>query len=178
MGIEKTQAPISYLTKDLTGQRATQNGFKHAYSDNLRLKSLETCLAYSNIVTDLSIIIQPQGEENRWEKRVERFDSYTNTYWKPFSVFDKTVLTESDARVRQFLNLDYSDSRKEDNISLKIDDLEDQAYFILRTHNEKIGEISGGSYTEIEDHAYLITAWQEEVTITLKNDSSLTYEYQ
>lgn len=173
LGRDNTAAPVGYASDNVTAQYATVNGFDHLYSDNLKLKSLETCLGYSSILLDLDTIVNPQSDDDRWEKQVERFASYTSTFWKPFAAFDKTSVSTSDRRIRQFLNADYTQSREGNVISLKISSIEDKAYFILRTHMENIASVSGGTYKKIEDDAYLIEAQQTDVEITLESDISL-----
>jgi hypothetical protein len=74
------------------------------------------------------------------------------------------------------LNLDYEESREDDVITLDINGMEESASFILRTHNEEIADVSGGSWTEIEDHAYLIEADQATVKIRVEKEDSLYYE--
>ncbi len=165
-------APVGYASDNTTSQYATVDGFEHKYSDNLKLKSLETCLGYSSILLDLETIVNPQSDDDRWEKQVERFASYTSTFWKPFSAFEKTPLSTSDRRIRQFLNTDFDESREGDVISLKISEIEDRAYFILRTHGESIASASGCTYKAIDNYTYLIEAEQTDVEITLKDDIS------
>ncbi len=172
-GRDSLAAPVGYISENVTAQYASVDGFEHKYSDNLKLKSLETCLGYSNILLDLGAVVDPQSDEDRWEKRIERFSSYTSTYWKPFTAFEKTSLSTADRRIRQFLNMDYSEESEGDVIHLKISEIEDKAYFILRTHGQDISSVSGGSFTKIEDSAFLIEVEQTDVEITLKSASSL-----
>jgi hypothetical protein len=160
----------------VTKQRATVNGFYHTYSDDLRVKSLETCLGYSNILVDLESILVPESDDDRWEKRVERLASYTVTYWKPFSAFAKTSVSESDERIRTYCNLDYTESRQDDEITLQINGADGNASFILRTHNETVTDVSGGSWSEIESHAYLIEADAETVRIQVEQENDRYFE--
>lgn len=174
---EEKGTPITYIQKNVTSQRATHDGFTHTYSDNLRLKSLETCLGYSSILVDMDKIVNPTGKEDGWEIMAEKLASNTITFWKPFEAFDKTVLSESDQRIRRFFDLEYEETRRKDTITLEIDDFEEQAFFILRTHNESLKEMTGGTSEKLEEHAYLITAVEEKVTVTLEEDVSLYYNY-
>jgi hypothetical protein len=176
MGVDTKDSPIAYLKDAVTEQRATVNGFYHTYSDDLRVKSLETCLGYSNILVDLESILVPESDDDRWEKRIERLASYTVTYWKPFSAFAKTTVSQSDERIRDFWNLDYEESRQEDEITLKLNGFDGQASFILRTHNETIADVSGASWSEIESHAYLIEAESDTVSIRVEQENSLYFE--
>lgn len=86
--------------------------------------------------------------------------------------FGKTTLSESDGRVRTFLNLDYQQKRVDDTIYLEISG-SDGGWFILRTHGEKITGMDGGTYVEIEEDAYLINAERQEVEIHLERSRGL-----
>jgi hypothetical protein len=176
MGVDEKDSPVSFTGEGVTKQRATVNGFYHTYSDDLRVKSLETCLGYSNILVDLESILVPESDDDRWEKRVERLASYTVTYWKPFSAFAKTSVSESDERIRTYCNLDYTESRQDDEITLQINGADGNASFILRTHNETVTDVSGGSWSEIESHAYLIEADAETVRIQVEQENDRYFE--
>lgn len=166
---------ISYATSDVTALRATEDGFSHTYSEDLRMRSLETALGYSTITADMQRVLYPDNSDDEWENLYEKLSSYTITYWKPFSTFEQTTLAESDERAREFLAMDYEDSRVDDTITLNIQHADQETWFILRTHGESISAVKGGSYEEIEEGAYLITAEQSEVSIQLKNDIELYY---
>ena len=103
----------------------------------------------------------------------KRFSSNLLTYWKNFRDFDSTTLSESNARIRTFLNLAYSQSREDNTITLQTS--EAGSWFILRTHGEEIDEIDGGSQTEIEADTYLICAEDTTVKIRLK-EQELYYD--
>ncbi len=64
-----------------------------------------------------------------------RFASNLLTYWNKFNCFTATTLSESDRRVRTFLNVDYTESREENVITLNTTKAD--SWFILRTHGEK-----------------------------------------
>lgn len=177
MGVNDTDSPVTFVKSDTTKQRASHNGFEHTYRDNLKLRSLETGLGYSNIVVDMGKIVNPSSKKEGWEIMAEKLASNTITFWKPFHTFDKTVLSESDQRIRRFLALEYEDECKDNEITLQIQHLEEEAFFVLRTHNESIKEVTGGTYEEIENHAYLITATEKTVKISLEEDVTLEYEY-
>ena len=59
----------------------------------------------------------------------------------------------------------------EDNtISLHVDGLEEQAWFLLHTGSREIEEMHGGSFSAVEDGVYLICAENDEVTIRLNEE--------
>lgn len=166
---------FSYINDTLTRQSATSDGSGHTFSDDLRLKSMETGLGYSHVLLDMEQIFWPQSEEDHWEKVIEEFSSDMTTYWKPFSDFSSTTLSESDQRIRRFLALDYTQKRQENVIRLSVTDFEEEAWFLLRTHGEKITSVKGASYVQIEDDAYLLRVTATEVEIEVEDEISLWY---
>lgn len=164
---------ISYYSDSVTLQTVTSDGMNYAYSDDIRMRSIQTALGYTNVMLDMYDIFWPQEKTDRWEVMQKRFSSNLLTYWKNFRDFDSTTLSESNARIRKFLNLAYSQSREDDTITLQTS--EAGSWFILRTHGEEIDEIDGGSQTEIEADAYLICAEDTTVKIRLK-EQELYYD--
>ena len=160
------QPVLSYLSDSVTLQTVTSDGMNYAYSDDIRMRSLQTALGYTNVMLNMYDIFWPQSKTDRWEVMQKRFSSNLLTYWKNFKCFDSTTLSESNVRTRTFLNLAYSQSRENNTITLRTS--EPGSWFILRTHDEDIDEIEGGSQTKIEDDAYLIYAEDTTVKIQVK----------
>ncbi len=169
----ETQPVVSYYSDSVTLQTVTSDGMNYAYSDDIRMRSIQTALGYTNVMLDMYDIFWPQEKTDRWEVMQKRFSSNLLTYWKNFRDFDSTTLSESNARIRTFLNLAYSQSREDNTITLQTS--EAGSWFILRTHGEEIDEIDGGSQTEIEADAYLICAEDTTVKIRLK-EQELYYD--
>ena len=169
----ENQPVISYYSDSVTLQTVTSDGMNYAYSDDIRMRSIQTALGYTNVMLDMYDIFWPQEKTDRWEVMQKRFSSNLLTYWKNFRDFDSTTLSESNARIRTFLNLAYSQSRENNTITLQTSEV--GSWFILRTHGEEIDEIDGGSQTEIEADAYLICAEDTTVKIRLK-EQELYYD--
>ena len=169
----ENQPVVSYYSDSVTLQTVTSDGMNYAYSDDIRMRSIQTALGYTNVMLDMYDIFWPQEKTDRWEVMQKRFSSNLLTYWKNFRDFDSTTLSESNVRIRRFLNLAYSQSREDDTITLQTS--EAGSWFILRTHGEEIDEIDGGSQTEIEADAYLICAEDTTVKIRLK-EQELYYD--
>lgn len=169
----ENQPVVSYYSDSVTLQTVTSDGMNYAYSDDIRMRSIQTALGYTNVMLDMYDIFWPQEKTDRWEVMQKRFSSNLLTYWKNFRDFDSTTLSESNARIRTFLNLAYSQSREDNTITLQTS--EAGSWFILRTHGEEIDEIDGGSQTEIEADAYLICAKDTTVKIRLK-EQELYYD--
>ena len=172
---KKASDVIGYQNQNVTRQKSVIGGFRHTYRDDFRMRSVESALGYTSILTDMSKVAYPKSKNDRWEKLSEKFASYTDSYWKAFKDFDGTTAAESDLRIRKFLALNYTQEKKEDTITLDISNVGDTAWFILRTHNKEIEKMTGGSYKKIEDDAWLIETEKSHVTIQLKSDDTLYY---
>lgn len=171
-----TSPMLSYAADHITQLQTTNDGFSHTFSEDLRMRSVETALGYSVITADMKRVLYPEGAGDEWEKLYEALSSNSTTFWKPYTSFEQTTLSESAARVREFLALDYEDTRAEDTIELSVDKNGENAYFILRTHNERITQIDGATYTPVEEDVYLLDATDSTVTIELEKRSQLYYQ--
>ena len=167
---------VGYLNENVTLQPSTSSGIRHTFLDDFKVKCMETALGYSNITLDLYSVTYPEGDEDSWEKMSKKIAANLGTYWKAYEAFDATTLTESDVRIRRFLALDYKQQRAGNVITLSLEHREDAAWFLLRLHGEKVTEVAGGSFEEIEDGVYLILAEEDEVSVKVQNGE--TWQYQ
>ena len=154
---------ISYCTDSVTLQSVTSDGMNYTYSDDIRMRSIQSSLGYTNVMLNMQKIFWPERKKDRWQIMQKRFSSNLLTYWKKFTGFGSTTLSESNTRTRTFLNLDFSETRTDDEIILKTS--ESGSWFILRTHGE---EIEGGTQKKLEDNVYLIQAQDTTVKIQVK----------
>lgn len=173
---EEDEQIVSWMTDKITLQNATADVYKHSYKDSLRLKSLETSLGYSNIQADMYRILWPKNRKDQWEEVAEKMAANLDTYWKPFAAFDRITISQSDSRVRNFLNGSIESTRKGNRISVQTKDFTGDAYLLLRTHGEKLDEMTGGSWKQIEDDAYLLQITSENASITLKPEKEIYYK--
>lgn len=157
---------VSYYTDEVTLQTVTSDGMNYHYSDDIRMRSIQSALGYTNVMLNMQDIFWPERDTDRWQIMQKHFSSNLLTYWKNFTVFDSTTLSESNVRTRTFLNLDYFQSRSEDEITLQTSQA--GSWFVLRTHGEEIADIEGGTQTKIEEGAYLICAEDTTVKIQVK----------
>lgn len=175
-GVRDDDKPIiSYFSDRVLDLGVTCDGFSHTYSQNLRVRALETALGYSNILLDMKHVSWPEEDEPHWELLYDAFSSNIDTYWKPFSAFDKTTISESDERARAFLAMEYAETREGDTIFIDISNRSSESWFLLRTHSETISDIAGGSYQTLEAGAYLVHATENHVEITLTSDNHQIY---
>ena len=167
---------LSWLTDQITLQNTTTDSYKHSHRDNLRLKSLETALGYSNIQVDMYRILWPESRKDEWQSVAEKMAANIDTYWKPYAKFDKTTISESDNRVRNFLNGSVKSTRKGDQILIETRNFSGDAYLLLRTHGETPEKMTGGSWKQIEEGAYLLKITSENASVTLKSDIETYYK--
>ena len=165
---------IDYYSDSVTFQSLTSDAMHHTFEDDLQMRSLQTCLGYSNIMLDMQKISWPETEQDRWEDLYKEFSSNLNTYWKEFQYYDKVTASECNRRIRKFLNLDYEHAKKGNTISLYLQNAEGENWFILRTHGKEVEKVEGGSWQKLEEDAYLIQTENKKLEITLK-DSGLYY---
>ncbi len=172
---EDVQIPIlDYASDKITVQCLTSNTENLTYTRDLKLKSIETALGYDNAEIVFSEVFWPEDEDDQWQNIYNNMSSALATYWKPFRTFDRTTLTESDQRVRTFLNLDFEQKRVEDVITINVSGRDDaECYFMLRTHGEEIEEMTGGSFTMVEEDAYMLRIDSDTVKITVKDSKAI-----
>ena len=166
---------IYWLTDKITYQNVTTDAYKQSYRDNLRLKSLETGLGYSNVQADIYRILNPENEKDQWENLADKMAANIDTYWKPFSAFDKTTVSQSDLKMRNFLNGKATSSKNGNTVTVKTENYEGEAYLLFRTHGEELYEMTGGSFKKIEDNAYLLTLTEDTAKISLKSEINPYY---
>ena len=167
---------VGYLNENVTLQPSTSSGIRHTFLDDFKVKCMETALGYSNITLDFYSVTYPEGDEDSWEKMSKKIAANLGTYWKAYEAFDATTLTESDVRIRRFLALDYKQQRAGNVITLSLEHREDAAWFLLRLHGEKVTEVAGGIFEEIEDGVYLVLAEEDEVSVEVQTGE--TWQYQ
>ena len=162
---------VSYYTDGVTLQCLTAEAQDYTYSRDLLMRSLVTALGYSNVLVDLADVTWPQSKDDEWQNYFDDVSSNIGTYWSRFREFSATSLSESDAHVRSFLNLDYKESREGENITLQVENAGEEAWFVLRTHDETIVGVDGGTYKEVEKDFYLIHVLSKQVEIQLQTDN-------
>lgn len=167
---------LYYYNDGITVQCLTGDAGKYTYSRDLQKRSLDTSLGYSNLLLDMKPALWPQSKEEQWENYFDELASNLGTYWLGKDRFDSTTLTESDSRVRNFLNLKYSQGRQGNTITIKVDVVQ-EAWFLLRTRGENIAEMQGGEYRKIEDNTYLIHVTDASAQLHLGTESGQTDFY-
>ena len=168
----QTKPILSYDRKNHTIQRLTSDISDYKYSDDLNMQGIQSSLGYTNAYLNMKKVYDPTSKKDDWQKLQEKASSNLLTYWKDYKTFESTTISKSEARVRKFLSLNYSQKLKGDTFTLNT--TKKNSYFICRIQNKKIKEISGGTYKKVRDGIFLIHAKDKNVKIILE-DSSLKY---
>ncbi len=166
---------VSYCADDITLQCTTNDGFSHTYVENLRMRSLESALGYTNIVLDMKRVAWPESDSDHWQIIYKRFASNIDTYWDRYKGFQATTLSESNRCVKNFLNMDYDRHYENGKLTVNLSNQTGENWFILRTHGESIVDIKGGSWEQLEEDAYLIRTSSSEMVIELDRASEFYY---
>ena len=162
-------SPVAgYGGEKVTVQHATDHATSHTFREDFNLRCRETALGYTNITMDLYALTYPQSDADAWQNLSRTIASNVATYWKPYAAFSHTTLSESDARIRRFLALDYTQERKGDTIQVTINSFDTEAFFLLRVYDETVSAVKGGHARKLEDGFYLIKADKPEFSVTVK----------
>ena len=175
--VDTTSDVVGYVNNQVTRQNTLIDGYEHTFRQDLRIRSVETVLGYTSILADVSKAAYPQSDEDGWEKLSEKLMANTITYWKPFSAFSGTTVSQCDSRIRRFLSLNYEEVANESNnkILIHASEGDETAWFVLKTNGEVISDVAGGTYEKIEDNVWLIGMEESSILITLKPSNTLFY---
>lgn len=175
--VDTTSDVVGYVNNQVTRQNTLIDGYEHTFRQDLRIRSVETALGYTSILADVSKAAYPQSDEDGWEKLSEKLMANTITYWKPFSAFSGTTVSQCDSRIRRFLSLNYEEVANESNnkILIHASEGDETAWFVLKTNGEVISDVAGGIYEKIEDNVWLIGMEESSILITLKPSNTLFY---
>lgn len=160
---------VDYLDRTVLMQRGTAYGRDHTYAANLAIMGYETALGYSNVVLDMKDVSYPEGEEDYWENLSREISQNLSTYWQDFKALSQTTLTESDARVRQFLALDYRTERVGDQIFVHTNEFHGAVWFLFKLNDGAPGHVQGGQVQDMGGGFYLLEATDTEVVIDIEN---------
>ncbi len=174
--IKDTSDLIGYVNEHVTRQRALIDGYEHTYSQDFAIRSIETALGYTSILTDIERVAYPQSEADAWENLSKELMANTTTYWKPFSAFEGTTLSQSDAHIRNFLAMSYTEKKTGSCIKVNIKGAGFPVWFVLKLEEgELVTQVEGGSVSKIEKGAWLIEADQSQIEINLDQSSKPFY---
>ena len=159
---------LSLYDDGITLQSITNTAEKHTYLDDLRLKAVETVLGYSNMLIDMNMLLWPRSSDEQWEILGDNISRNLYTYWRAYDYFDATTLSESDARLRRFMKMDYVHEREGDVITIQVSGVDGEISFVLRTHGEEIESAQGATFKKMERDAWLVCARGSEVTLHMR----------
>jgi len=158
---------ISYYNNSIVNIPVITEGFTYTDEELFKLQSVATALGVVTHEIDMEDIIYPENDEDDWSKAFSDFTSAVDTYWVKYKCLDALNITGVNSRISNFLAMTPNIIIDNNSIKISIDGFDTEAYFMLRTEKE-IATINNGSFTKVEDGAYLIYANDANVEITLK----------
>lgn len=159
---------VGYQSEQITRQTVISDGYRHTFLEDFRARALETALAYTSVLADMSQAAYPGDSNHTFEKIIYDFGWNTQHYWGVFQGFARTTVSECDDHIRNFLAMDYKETRENNSIRLDVAGPQMPVWFILRINEGNIGKVTGGSWTKIEDQVYLIETEEPSVVIQIK----------
>lgn len=159
---------VGYQSEQITRQTVISDGYRHTFLEDFRARALETALAYTSVLADMSQAAYPGDTNHTFEKIIYDFGWNTQHYWGVFQGFARTTVSECDDHIRNFLAVDYKETRKNNSIRLDVAGPQMPVWFILRINEGNVSRVIGGSWTKIEDQVYLIEAGEPSVVIQIK----------
>ena len=64
---------LSYCSDFVTLQSVTSDGMNYTYSDDIRMRSIQSALGYTNVMLNMYDIFWPQKDTDRWGNNAEAF---------------------------------------------------------------------------------------------------------
>lgn len=168
---------VGYQSETVTRQSALSNGLEHTFREDFRVRSVETALGYASVLVNMDYVAYPSAGDEDWDNLAQVLSRNIATGWENYQGFSGTTASECDSHIRSFLALDYSQSREGNSLTLRLNEVGGTVWFILRTQQEAVERVEGGSFKELEEHVYLIEANAENVVIDLKSSERYHYIY-
>lgn len=165
--------PLYRQQNDCLFVLATKQAFSHTFAEDARFVALQTALASSTQLVDMSRVYYPAGEDDDWS-RLSQLWSAGITYYADFQAFDRTDIYAMEDRLRDFLAMNVVSRSGDSTMDVKIDGNTGSAWFILRLWHEAVSGVENGSATRLTDTAWLIRADGPSASIRLREIDSLT----
>ncbi|MCR4649816.1 MAG: DUF2194 domain-containing protein [Lachnospiraceae bacterium] len=163
---------LGYLDDTVTIQKITNVADEYSYRKELRHRCMLTSIGYASTLVDMHKVLYPEKTSDEWQMFSKDVSSYIDTFWTRNDEFEYTAVSESDTRVRNFLNLDYNEERNGDTLVINLTGTDD-AYFVLRTHDEDIVNVEGGDFTNLENNVFMIHAVSDTVTVNFSESKKV-----
>ena len=157
------------MSEYINRQCALIDGWEDSVRRDFQVRELETVLGYNSILVDMSRIAYPAQDGIDWVEAASTLRQNISDYRIGENGFESTTVSECDERIRKFLALDYRVTREFNAIYLDVDSAKGPVWFVLRTDQEAIDSMEGGSWQRLEQDVYLLTIEQENAVITMRS---------
>ena len=144
---------FSYYDDDKLLVESPVSAEKYNFSEDFKLRCINTSLAYTNIDMDVWDIYFPTDEEKLWNKYIKNVSSSVENLLKGSKKLTQCTVSELDKRVREMLSLNYSYRMDNSSLVVDIEGKQEISRFLYRSHKDEIESVVGGTFTKVEDGA-------------------------
>lgn len=116
---------------------------------------------------DLEEIINPADGQEKWTGGHKKYVQFIDNYRKQFSFLDSRNITETSTILKNLLNNAPAINKSSNTIEISFPNWQGESHYILRTP-KKIKSVENGTFKEIEENAYLITAQGQRVEVKIE----------
>lgn len=136
-----------------------------------RLKEL-ACVTECGMLTtliDIESVMTKDADRYNWVNYNRQCESALAAQSEYYSDFSKVTIEQLAGKILLYRTMEPVITKQEDEIDIRIENFQGEAFFMLRTEKE-ISKIEQGSFIEIGNNAYLIKAEADELKIHLKKE--------
>lgn len=150
-------------------------GFEKNDSDMTKLYSIASTFGIVVHRVDISKIINAENTEMDWVTVSKDYSDYIAYYQEDFGVFESVKASDAAIRYMEYMLMKPYIVYTEKTITVDIEDMPEQASFILRTEKE-IEKVENGDFKELGKNMYLITTSETSIFIQLKEKDNQYYQ--
>ena len=113
-------------------------------------------------------VIYPEDADDDWQKVFDRYASYRDTFFRDYDLFEEVTASQAARRADTFMGIDYAYNRSDDMVKVTSD--RTGAYYMIRTHGERVKDVIGGSAQLVDDDSYIIHVRNLSATVFLERE--------
>lgn len=160
---------FEYKNQNVLGISSVLSAENYSYTRDFTQKCLNSALAYLNVDMDLEKVLTPDSNSLLWDKYVKKATYSLTGYLENNKYFSKCSITEADKRIREFLALNYTQSRSGDAITINTSGAAQTKRFMIRLHTEEIESVTGGEFVKVEDGVYIVTSDSNQIIVNVRS---------
>jgi len=110
-----------------------------------------------------------RGAELGWEKLKFHFNEYLNWVYSSAPMIRNFTGTEMSAAVQRFSAIGFTQKLTDNEMTLNVKNLYDEAYLMIRFNSKSPDKVTGGEISHVTGNLYLLKVTDENVKISLND---------